>query len=169
MRVLRHLQRKTWLSNYLQDQSDSSAWGASMSKPYDKKSQVPLIMPAWVSLALQIYQMKLIGNTLGLRSRRRVCQESHSCCDSLTACSACSLGGGRGSHFRRVRRHIERWMVNNKHTSFTRGGACPLTRLNMCWGFINLWGLGRQPDSTASLSYRHTHTYLLTYILLSFY
>lgn len=37
-----------------------------MSNPYDKKSQVLLIMPAWVSLALQVYQMKLIGNTLAL-------------------------------------------------------------------------------------------------------
>ena len=42
--------------------------GLSMSNPNHKKSQVLLIMPAWVSLALQIYQMKLIGNTLRLCS-----------------------------------------------------------------------------------------------------
>lgn len=123
MRVLQRLQRKTWLSNYLQDQSDESDWRLLTSNPHDKNSQALLIMPAWVSRALQIYQMKLIGNTLGPRSWE-TCLSGVTFLlrfpDSLQRLQPrwkmreYVLGGGR--------RHIEGWMMNTSTHPLTVAG-----------------------------------------------
>lgn len=100
--------------------------------------------PLWVSLALTIYQMELIGNTFSLWPWE-MCLSGVTfllrCSDSLQRLqSGWRLWEwifffwvgvvGYGSTFRGG------LVMYNKYTSFSSCRACPLTGLNMCWGFI---------------------------------
>lgn len=114
--------------------------------------------PLWVSLALQIYQMKLIGNTLSLWSWETCLSgvtflprfsDSLQCLQSRWKMR--EVRGGKAAHS-----EVDRWIIR----------AHPLSCSQLyyiCWGFINPWGSKGKPICTLSVPlfpYLHKHSHL---------